>query len=146
MEPKGLLETKHISLFEGLNRMSSIEVSVRCKSGKVCPLCHLECLKPFETICNRCWNFLGKIDRATGTTYQQQIKDNKRVVIALPKIIYKIQTCYYPLTPKERRERIRKIIVDVCLKCTKKAGMGFEDPCWSCLWRTLMNEIQGNEQ
>lgn len=123
--------------------MSSAEVSVRC-TGKICPLCRRECIEAWETICNACWVFLGKIDRITGTTFQQQIKDNKKIILYLPPIIHKIQTCYYPLTSEERRKRIGKIIDNVCSKCTKKTGMGLEDPCWECPWTALMNEILGN--
>lgn len=124
--------------------MALTTIQVKCKSGKVCPLCHRECLESWETVCWLCWEFLEELDRMTGTTYQQQIKDKNKIVIGLPLIVHKIQTCYYPLTPEEKQKRIRKVIDNVCSKCTKKAGMGLEDPCWSCLWTALMNEILGN--
>lgn len=124
--------------------MASIQVNIKCKTGKICPLCQVECIEAWETVCNRCWNFLGEIDRITGSTHQQQVIDNKKVVVRLPAVIHKVQTCFYPLTPEERRRRIKKIIAEQCSECKKKMKAGYEDPCWTCPWQWMMNEILGN--
>jgi len=123
--------------------MAKVVVEVKCKD-KVCPLCQEECIEPWETVCSRCWSYLSFLDQTHGTTYCQQIIDNKKVVIHLPPIIHRMVSIYYPLTPVERQERVRKITRKICSKCDKETGVGFEDKCWKCLWRFLMNEMLGN--
>ena len=48
---------------------------------------------------------------------------------------------YYPLKLSERKLRVNKVIEDACSKCDKIMMAGFKDPCWSCSWRWIMNQI-----
>lgn len=45
------------------------------------------------------------------------------------------------LSPQEKKIKINKIVHRVCNSCQKKLGMGNEDPCFKCLWKKLMDEI-----
>lgn len=120
--------------------MAKIQVEVRCKSGKVCPLCRIACLQSWETVCSRCWEYLGNVDRMTGSTYQQQIRDNKKVVIYLPPIIHKIMGVFYPLSKEDRMKRVKRLTKRYCHPCQKDVS----HDCQNCWVHWLSNEILGN--
>lgn len=109
-----------------------------------CPLCDIIQLQDWETVCSRCWKLIGRYDKFHGTDFQDRIRKYGSIVIGNITVIQ--QTCYFPLTPEERRKRVRKIVDSQCIDCKRKMQAGSKDPCWECPWQWLMNEIAGCEE
>lgn len=60
--------------------------------------------------------------------------------------VKKLDPAFILLKAVDRMERARKIIRDICSKCTTPSMTGLDDPCWLCPWRWVMNQILGNEK
>lgn len=46
-----------------------------------------------------------------------------------------------PWTLLEKKERAKKILNNICKKCSKEMSMDENDPCFECFWKKLIDEI-----
>lgn len=46
-----------------------------------------------------------------------------------------------PLKQTGQVLRAKKVVRDICSKCDAPMMAGTKDPCWTCPWRWLQNEI-----
>ena len=60
--------------------------------------------------------------------------------------VKKLDPAFIPLKAVDRMERVHKVVRDKCAKCTIPSMTGFDDPCWLCSWRWVLNQILGNDK
>ena len=60
--------------------------------------------------------------------------------------VKKLDPAFILLKAVDRMKRVHKIVRDKCAKCTIPFMTGFDDPCWLCSWRWVMNQILGNDK
>jgi hypothetical protein len=106
---------------------------------KICPICQLNSKPEWAACCEWCWNFIGWIDELYGTDYQKRLAEKKPVVIWERLVVYHITT-YYPLTHRERKEKIKELARKFCNKCLADISKD----CSKCWVHWMMNEINGN--